>query len=804
MSSYWFDMKLAMRSLARSPGYALVALMMFAFGIGLATFMFGAVKGYLLGALPFPESERIVHVGVGDDTGWSGLPPRVFDEWTRSQSSFSALGGFSIGTVNLSGDDRPERYSGAFVTGALFEALGVVPIAGRTLTADDSRYGAPLVVVIGADLWRNRFNEAPDIVGRVVRVNGRDTEVVGVMPAGFRFPDDESIWVPQQQDLAALPLDGGFDVTVVGRLRDGIGPARALGELQAAHSGLLADAPGATIESAVYMRSLYDAYITDEPRTIILTLFASVVLVLLIACSNVANLTFARISARRRELAVRASLGAGRGRLVGGVVTEVLLLALAGGFLGVLIGEWAGAWVDGLLAASQERPPYWVDSSIDWRTIAFTIAAVFVSALVAGVMPAWRATRGDLNRGLRDGGHGTSDARLGRLSRTLVVVQIVLCCVLLVNAGLMLRSAMNLNSVDDGLGEHALITGRFGLFEANHPDAAARLRTFERLEAALAGLPGVRHATLTTALPLTDTGSVRYRRAEVAVETPADAPSARRTAVTPGYFDAFGIRIVRGRGFTAADRADAAPVAVVNAAFAAREWPQQDPIGRQVQLELPDGPLVTIVGVVADFAQRGSDLQYGARPGLFVPLSQLDVRFVSFAAAVDGEPAAYANAVRDAMLEVDADTPIYWLRTFAEVTALVTFMNRFLASLFGVFAMVALGLAASGVYAVLATAVAARTREIGIRRALGAQDRAIVRMVVGEGGRQYLVGIGVGIALAILFAQALAHTLIGVATFDPLTLAVVAGVLGAAAGLASWVPAKRALRVQPMVALRQD
>lgn len=797
-------MNQAARVLVRSPGYAIVAVTMFAFGIGLATFMFGAVKGYLLGALPFPDADRIVHVGVGDDDGWSSVPPRVLDGWTRGQSSFAALGAFTIGTVNLSGDDRPERYSGGLVTGALFDVLGVAPSIGRPLTAADSLHGAPLVAVIGADLWRHRFNAAHDIVGRRVRINGRDAEIVGVMPEGFRFPDDESIWVPQQQDLAGMPLDGGAEVTVVGRLRAGADPARARGELQALYTAMLAAEPGTTLEPAVYSRSLYDAYISDDARTIIMTLFVSVILVLLIACSNVANITFARISARRRELAVRASLGAGRARLVGGVVAEVLLLALVGAVIGLMVGEWAGAWVDGLLANSQERPPYWVDSSLDWRTVAFVIVTVVASALVAGMVPAWRATRGDLNRGLRDGGHGTSEARLGRLSRTLVVVQIVLCCVLLVNAGLMLRSALNLSAVDDGLGEHELITGRVGLFEAGHPDAAARLRTFERMESELAALPGVRRATLTTALPLTGAGSIRYRRVEAELATPADAPSARWLAVTPSFFDAFGIGIVRGRGFSGADDAGSPPVAVVNAAFAAREWPGVDPVGRSIQLQIPDGPPVTVVGVVADYAQSGSDLGVGVRPVVLVPLAQQDVRFVSFAAAVDGVAGAYADAVRGAMLRVDADTPIYWLRTFAEVTSLTTFMNRFLASMFGVFAVVALGLAASGVYAVLATAVTARTREIGIRRALGAQDATIVRMVVGEGSRQYAVGIVVGVVAAMLFAQSLAHTLVGVTTFDPVTLVTVAGVLGLAAAVASWWPARRALRVHPMVALRQD
>ncbi len=804
MSKAWFEFKMALRSLARSPGYALVAMVMFALGIGLTAYMFGAVKGYLLGSLPFPESDRIVHVSADSRPGWSDMPPRVFEAWTRDQTAFSAMGGFTIGTVNLSGDDRPERYSGGIVTGALFDVLAVAPTMGRTLTANDSRVGAPMVVVIGDELWRHRFNEDPAVIGQRIRVNGRDAEVVGVMPAGFRFPNDEVVWVPQQQDLADLTIDGGFWSTVVGRLRDGVEPAQARGELQALYSAMLADEPNTTLEPTLHMRSLFDAYITDEPRMIILTLFISVVLVLMIACSNVANLTFARVASRRREFAVRSSLGAGRARIIGTVIAEVMFVAVAGAVIGLYLAEWVGVFTDELLASSQESPPYWVDSSLDWRTAAFTAAAAALSALGAGLIPAWHATRGDITTGLRDGGHGSSDLRSGKLSRALVVVQVVLCCVLLVSAGLMTRSALNATVAPDGLGERNAITGRIGLFESTHPDAAARMRTYERLQSALAALPGVHSAALTTSLPLTGGPTRRYRDSSTEVVTLQDAPSARWSAVTPGYFHTFGVGVVRGRDFSIADGPDAAPVVIVNAAFAAREWPGADPVGRRIQLQLPDGPWLTVVGVVPDFAQ-GADEQFnGVRPALFVPLAQDTARFVSFAAAVSGDPGTYANPVREAMLRVDADTPIYWLRSFAEVTALTTFMSRFLASLFSVFAAIALMLAAAGLYAVLASAVTARTREIGIRRALGADDRGVVGMILGDGARQCLLGIAIGAVLAVGFAQLLSRLLVGVGAFDPVTFVAVITMLLAVCGLASWLPARRALRIQPMVALRQD
>ncbi len=801
------EIRLAFRSLARAPGYTAAALVMFALGIGLTIYMFGAVNGYLLGAMPFPDAERLMHVSVTDAPGTNDrdeLSPRMLDAFMRSQTTFSALGGVSIGTVNLSGDDRPERYSGGLVSGQLFEALGVSPMLGRSLVAADAEFGAPLVIVVGGDVWRHRFNEDPDIIGQRVRVNGQDAEVVGVMPFGFAFPFQESVWIPQQQNLAGLAIDEGFQADVVGRLRSGVTPARAQADLQGLYDALRAEAPTVDVEDTVELRRIREWYMSPEARTIILTLFASVVLVLLIACSNVANLTLARIESRRRELAVRASLGASRKRLITGVAFEVLLIALAGAALGMLLVEWIGTITDAQLASSQEAPPYWVDFENDWRVYAFTIGAAMLAALVSGLIPAWRATRGDLNAGLRDGGYGTAGARLGSPSRALVIVQITLCCVLLVNAGLMLRSAMNLNAVEDGLGDRNQITGRIGLFETTHADAAARHTAYQQLERELTALPGVRAAGLSSALPMTGGGHERVRRAGAEYDERRGAPRSRYATVSPGFFETFGVRLAQGRVFTTADDADAPRVAVVNEPFAEREWPDENPIGQRVQVGPPDGPWLTVVGVIQPFIQGGDELVQGPQPALFVPLAQDTVRFVSFAAAVDGDPTAYSNLVRDAMLRVDPDTPIYWLRSFEEVTGLMLFMNRFLASLFGGFATIALLLAAVGVYAVLATSVASRTREIGVRRALGAQDDAIVRMIVGQGGRQYLVGMLIGLAGALLFSQAMVDMHVGVTPFDPITLGIVTVVLGLAALAASWAPAKRALRIQPMEALRYE
>lgn len=808
MSALWFDLKLALRSLARSPGYTVVSMVALALGIGASVFVFSSIKGFMLTPLPFPDSDELVHVGARDAGSVQvdyPLPARYLDEWRRDQRVMEDIAGYYVGTVNLSGDERPERYSGAFVTANLFDVLRVQPRLGRTFRPGDDRYGEPLVVLIGEQLWLNRFNADPGIVGARVRINGEDAEIVGVMPSGFHFPMNEDIWLPARQDLSTPDArEAAVAMVAFGRLPRGTSETAARAALQALHDAKLTEFGDDRTAAEVVVKPLAHAHFSQETRSVLLTLFASAILVLLIACSNVANLTLARVAARRREIAVRASLGARRARLIGGLLAEVSLVSLAGAALGVALSEWGGVHIDAALVAAEAYVPYWVDWSLDWKIISFAVAAALASALLAGFLPAWRASRADLNSGLRDGGYGSSDARQGRLSRVLVTFQIALCTVLLISTGLMLRSAHNMHSMDDGLAHRDALTGRIGLFESAHPDGAARLRVYERVQEEFAALPGVRAATVATALPLTGTPSTRYLPDGAEIAPGERRPSARISMVLPNYFDTFGIPVRSGRAFTAGDRADSAPVALVNAAFAEREWPGRDAVGQRVQVDGDDGEWVTVVGIVGNFVTSSTDFYTGIQPAIFRPLAQTSPRFVSFAVAVDGDPNRLRADVRDAMLRVDADTPIYWLRTFDDVSAMAMFDQRLVAVLFAVIGTIATILTVTGLYAVLAYAVGQRTREIGVRRALGAQDNSIVRMVVGQGWRQYLVGTAVGLAVAVLFAQLLQAILIGVRSYDPVTFAGVVVMLGALALVSAWVPTQRALKVQPMVALRQD
>jgi len=808
MGNLIFDFKLALRSLARSPAYSFVAFTMFALGLGLTVFMFGGVKGYLLTQMPFPQPEQLVFIDLEEPATGStevSVPPFHFAAWRERQQVFEALAGYSIGTVNLTWDDGPERYSGAFVTEGLFETLRQPPALGRLFRAADMRPDAPLTIVIGADMWRHRFNEDPAIAGRRVRVNGQTAEIIGVMPAGFKFPMHEEVWVAQQQAIDPANPTDGVHLTVFARLRDGISPVQAGGALQVLHSALLAEFNDADTASRVALGPLRERFIPDTTRQVVTTLFVSVVLVLLIACSNVANLTLARVASRRREIAIRASLGAGRRRLIGGILLEVVLISLAGAALGLVLAELGGQAIDRAMLGADEMPAYWVDGTTDYTVVAFAFGAALFSALAAGFVPAWSASRGDLQAGLRDGSYGSSDGSGGRLARTLVVAQLVLCCVLLISAGLTLRSAINVNQVDDGLGQRNALTGRIGLFEATYPTAADQMRVYERIQEELAALPGARGATLTSALPMVGGGSTRFAPEGAEYQPGARLPGTNFIRAMPNLFDVFGVPLLRGRALSTDDHADAPRVAIVNASLAAREWPDTDAVGQRIRLGDTDGPLVTIVGVVANFIQHGADFtEAGIRPALYVPLAQDTVRFVSFAVATDSDPHLLAGPVREAMRRAEPETPIYWLRSFTEVTTMATFMQRLLAILFSVFAVIGLTLAATGMYAVMASAVAQRTREIGVRRALGASDRIIMRMILGQSGRQYLIGISLGLLLAAGFARMLASILVGVHALDPLTFGGVVALLGLIVALAAWLPARGALKIEPMVALRQD
>jgi predicted permease len=807
------DLQFAVRALARSPVFTGVSVLMLGVGIGLAIFMFGAINVYALKPLPFPEPDRLVHVCYTDsETGQRNLfmPLRDWLDLRERQSSLASLAGYSTGTMNIGGIDGPaERLSGAWVSADAFATLGVQPRLGRPFATADAQAGAEPVALIGERVWQLRFHAAPDVVGRSIRINGTPTTIVGVMPERFAFPVAESIWLPLSTDrgFAAsgeAPVVGGF-----GRLETGGSIAQARSDFAELVRVLATERSEPLRGDAAKLVPFADHFVPAEMHAANRTMFVAVLLVLLIACANVASLVLARFAARARELAVRSALGAGRRRLIVQVLAEtgcIALVATALGWVGATIG---GRVMETIMADTPMEAPYWIDYATDIRDVAFAAGIALFAALAAGLVPALRAGRVDVQAVLRQGG-GIGER--GRLARFLVAGEVALCMVLLVGAGVAIRSSIDAQRAELGVTTEGIVTGRIGLFASHYPDAAARERFVEALEPRLAALPGVSEVAFASTLPLMGYERQEYARIGDPTDRDAHLPQAWASSVSEGFFDVFGIALREGRRFDSRDTADGPPVAIVSAGLAAAAWPGQSAIGQRLRLSPrdPDGGWLEVVGVVADSMQSDyfqTSATLAGRRGdgnVFRPLAQEPPGFVSVALRAEGDVAALGEAMREAVRTVDADLPIYWLRPMSEWRDRMLWSSDLLAALFGLFAGFALLLAIAGIYAVLAFDVARRTREIGVRRALGADARGVLAMILRRGSRQVLAGLAIGIPLAFGFSRVLTGLVMPGATSDPWVYAGVVGVLLSASVAAALVPARRALRVDPMVALRDE
>ena len=806
MSTFWHELRAAWRGLARSPGFTLTTVLMLGAGLGLVMFMFGAIESFVLRPLPFANAERLAYVYMTNPRSADDrieFPNREFLALREAQTSFEQVAGWYQGTINLSDGERPERYSGTFATANLFEALGARPLLGRALQAGDDQPGAAPVVVLGHTLWQNRYNGDRAIVGQRIRVNGRVAEVVGVMPPGFVFPRIEDVFVPVNLDPAAGP--DAIAMETLALLRKGTTLAQAQAEVGAITARLAQAAPDRPLGADAQVEALGDRLTSPQTRRVLYTMFASVLLVLCIACANVANLLLARAAARARETAIRGALGASRARLVGQVLLEIALIALAAGVIGLVLAHWGAEIVMAAIRASEDPPPRWTtEVRISGLSLAFALAAALGSALLAGLLPGWRITRSSAAAVMREGGHGTAGG-LGRLGHTLAAAEIALCVVLLICAGLTLRSALAVENLTLGADIRNVLSGRIALFQEQYPDDAAVVRFSDELQQRLARIPGVESATISTSLPLTFINADYLRIEGEALSDDRELAIAQVASTAPNYFEALRIPLLRGRLYGASDDADAPPVVVISERLAERHWPGADPLGKRLRLGRGDDnePWRTVIGVVPHVVQDGDDINDNLSP-LYLPFAQQPQRFLSFAVRTAGSPHALDAAVREAVQAIDADQPVYFLRSLDEWYEIAAFDHRLMVSLFGIFGVFALLLAAAGLYAVLAYAVSQRTREIGVRRALGADNRGIVRMVMRQGAKQLALGLLVGLGLALAFAQVLATVLYDVSAFDPLTFASVPVLLALVAMLAALLPTRRALAVAPMTALRDQ
>lgn len=807
------DIHFALRALIRTPVFTAVAVLMLAVGIGLSIFMFGAINQFSLRPLPFLDAERLVHIEYTDSHESArrlALPQRDWLDLRERQSVFPALSGYSIGTMNLGGiDGPPERLSGAWVGNELFSTLGIAPILGRDLSAADTLAGAEPVVLIGHRVWQLRFQSDPGVIGRSLRINGQPARVIGVMPERFAFPSSEALWMPLSTDVTFAKSDRAMMVSVVARLPDG----SSLGAAALALDTLIAALAGERSEPLRGDRAgidrFEDAFVNAQFRSANTTMFVAVLLVLLIACANVASLVLARFAARSRELAVRSALGATRRRLILQVLTETCVIAFVAAGLGYLGADIAAQLMHHTMQQKPSGLPYWIENRTDLRDVLFTVGIAAAAAVLAGLVPALKAGRIDPQDSLRGGNTIGAGSRIGRY---LVVGEVALCVILLVGAGIAIRSARTVQQTDLGIDDSGVLTGRIALFGDRYPDSAARLGFVDALRHRLQDLPGVSRIAFASTLPLMGYERQPYARVDDQFDRDTRLPQAWSSSVSADFFASFGIALRDGRGFDNRDSATSPPVAIVSSSFAAAAWPNRDAVGQRVRLSPRDvdSPWLEVVGVVADSLQADyllNDSTPQAHRGdgnVFRPLAQNPPGIVSVVLRADGDPNLLGEGLRQAVLGIDADLPVYWLKPMREWREQLTWGSDVLARLFGVFAGFALLLAAAGIYAVLAFDVARRTREIGVRRALGAPASGVLMLTLKRGGGQVSLGLLIGSPLALLLSRVLDDMMVSGSQTDPRVYVGVVTVLVLAVLAAAIVPARRALRIDPMEALRHE
>jgi putative ABC transport system permease protein len=805
MESILRDVRYGSRSLLKSPALTGVSILALTLGIGLTTTMFSIVYGALMRGLPFERSDRIMHLERNNlSRGQESLEVPIHDyvDWRAQQRSFEGLAAFYTGTVNISGTEKPERYDGAFITANAFRLLRTRALLGRTFREGEDAPGAEPVIVLGYALWRDRYAGDRNIVGKTVRANGEPMMVVGVMPEKFEFPIRQAVWIPLRMDPLKLKRGEGMTLEVFGRLKDGVTIDQAVLEMNGIAKRLAIEYPDANEGVGAVVKPYTEEYIGEEPRTLLLTMLGAVAFVLLIACANVANLLLGRAAHRSKEVGIRTALGASRRAVIFQFLTEALLLSVSGAVLGIGIA-YAGVRLFNASIADS-NPPFWIDIRLDPLALLFVLAIALMSSLVAGLLPALQASRVDINEILKDESRGSSSFRIGRLSKVLVVFEIALSCGLLVAAGLMIKSVTRLRHIDLGFTTTDVFTARVGLPEAEYPSDTSQVQFFDELAGRVAALPGVTSAALTTNLPALGPDQRSFAREGVAYAKKQDYPRARRIAVSPSFFATFGARLREGRGIAEQDRKGSLPVAVVNGSFVKKHFGGESPLGRRIRLGEGDSeePWMTIVGVAPDLHAGEADNK--DPEAMYVPFAQQPARFVSVVARTRGAPGELTPLVRDAVAAIDADLPIYFVRSLADAIARTTWFYRVFGTIFMIFGFVALFLASIGLYAVMAFSVARRVREMGVRMALGAQSGHVIRLIFRQGFLQIAIGMAFGLALAAGVSRLLSIVLFEVKPLDPATFASVVLVLSASGLLACLVPALRATRVDPIVALRTE
>ncbi len=815
MDAFSRELRYAYRMLMKNPGSSAVAVIAMALGIGLTVSMYAIIDGVFLGGLPFEESERLMHLernNLSRDVESMEVSRHDFEDWQKQQQSFEALAGFTSGTFNLADDGLPERYDGSWISPGFLDMLRVKPVIGRGFEPADAVLDAPPVLLLSHQVWQRRYAGSNEVVGQIVRLNSKPTTIIGVLPEGFNFPVTEELWMPLILETETLAREEGTTLEVFGRLRDGVSIDEAAVEMATIAQRLEQQYPETNEGVSAVVQPYLDEFIDDDTRVLLGVMFVAVLMVLLIACFNVANLLIGRAAVRTRELAIRSALGSGRARAIFQVLAEAGLLALLGAVFGIGLAHAGLKAFDRALA--QTDPPFWMQFSVSGKVLLVTLAATIGAALVAGLIPAIQASRTNVGLVLSDTSRGSTSFRLGRISRAMVIAEVAISFALLVGAALTVRSVLAVNSYDLHFDPDHLLTARMGLFEGDYPEEQDWVAFYEQLQEKVASKAAVASAAIGTVVP-TETeigsGGTRFERPGEAYEKPWDMPFARWSVVSPNYWQTLGVELLAGRDFTTADREGAPAVVIVNEAFAQQEWPGENPIGQRVNVylgeekeaESDEAGWMEVIGVAPDLRFADFDNEEDQQ-GLYVPLAQNPVRFAWIIVETHGEPNSFVDPLRHTVLELDAGLPLYFVRSMNQVLDRTMFFPNMLWVLFTTFGAVAILLAALGLYGVVAFGVSQRIQEIGVRLAFGAQTHEILRMVLKQGMSKVAIGLVIGLALAAPLAWFLGSVLFQVEPADPVTFLVVPALLAGIAVLACLLPARRAATVDPLRALHYE
>ena len=807
MNALLRDVRYGFRSLTQSPLLAIVATLALTIGIALTTTMFSILYGALMKGLPFEDGDKIVMVRRAD---LREGPNNNFDvsiqdyaDYKVQQKTLEDIAGSTSGTINISGTDKAERVAGTWITANAFNILRVRPVVGRGFLPGEDAPGGAKVAVLSHDLWQKRFGGRPDVLNTTIRANGIPYTVVGVMPEKFEFPQNTKIWIPFQGDPLVGKRGQGQSLETFGRLKPGVTIDQASADFAAIAGRLAKDYKESNEHITASAKNYVDAFIGPQPRSLLMTMLGAVFFVLLIACANVANLLLDRAAHKTKEVGIRTALGASRMAVIRQFLTEAMALSVVAAVLGLVVAYFSIDLFNRSLVDT--NPPFFIDIKLHPPVIAFTIGVAILTTLLSGAIPAYQSSRADINEILKDETRGASSFRIGKISKALVVFEIALSCGLLVAAGLMIKSVANIRNIDLGYKPDGIFTARLG-FPESYTDTVAQMQFFEQLHLKVAAIPGVTNAALAGGLP---SGDIDFGGTRVALDGKTysrdqDYPRSRAVQVNPAFFETLQIPTRAGRTFTSGDRAGSLPVAVVSERFVKDYFPDGKAVGRRIRPGTSQStePWLTIVGVVGDVFMGDPENPRG--PVIYRPIAQNHSRFLYVVARSSGQPMQLTTPVRTAVASLDPDIPLYWVYPLREAIARPLWFIRIFGTMFMIFGFIALFLASIGLYAVMSFSVSRRTREVGIRMALGARSGDVVRMIFRQGAMQLAGGMTVGIAVALGMSQLLQMLLLDVNPRDPVIYSGVVFTLVTTGLLACLIPARRATKVDPLTALRSE